>query len=180
MTSSTNSAATAEVPVSRTKEEVVKEAKRIEEDALFSSKGHFAASQVWSNFHLILGIPAAVLAAVAGATAVADQTTVAAVISIVVAALTGVSTFVNPNERSGHHLQAGNDYDALRNRCRIFATIDCWGSEPDEVLTVNLKQLSEQKDKLNHSCPQIPWWAYRIAKRGIEAGEAVHTIDRAA
>lgn len=170
--------ATAEVQVSRTKEEVVKEAKRIEEDTFHSSKGHFAAAQVWSHFHLFFGGPAAVLAAVVGALAMTGQTTIAAAISVVVAALTGISTFVNPNERASHHLQSGNDYDGLRNRARIFSTIDCWGSDSDAVLTLTLKELSDEKNKLNHACPQIPWWAYRMAKKGIAAGEGLHSVDK--
>jgi hypothetical protein len=40
-----NQLATAERPISKTKEEIIKEAKRVEEALLYSSKGHFAASQ---------------------------------------------------------------------------------------------------------------------------------------
>jgi hypothetical protein len=45
------------------------------------------------------------------------------------------------------------------------------------VLTEKLKYLSEQKDKLNQSYPQVPFWAYRTAKRGIESGEGDYVID---
>ena len=58
-----------EVVVSERKEEIVKEAKRIEEATLYSCKAHFVASNFWRRMHLILGIPATVLAAIAAAEA---------------------------------------------------------------------------------------------------------------
>jgi len=171
---------TAELPVSQPKDEVIKEAKRIEEDTLYSSKGHFVAAQFWSNFHLWVGVPTALFAGIAAASAFSqfhNSGVVAGIISVAVGGLTALSTFINPNERAGTHLNAGNNYDALMNRARIFRTIDCW-YESDEVLTSKLKDLSNEKDKLNRSCPQIPRWAYRAAKRGILAGEAVHSVDK--
>ncbi len=172
--------ATEELPVSRAKSEVIKEAKRIEEDALYSSKGHFAAAHGWSNFHLWVGIPTAVLSGVASVSAFSqfDSRGIAAgIIALSVAGLVALTTFTNPNERASAHLSAGNTYDALMNKTRIFWTIDCWLDASDMVLTAKLKEFSDQKDKLNNTCRQIPGWAYRTAKKSILAGEALHSID---
>jgi len=144
---------TAEIPVSKTKNEIIKESKRIEESLLYSSRGHFAASHFWSNFHLLIGIP-------------------------MVIALAGVMTFLNPNEKCSVHLNAGNNYDSLMNKIRIFWSIDCWRDESEQVLTERLKYFSEQKDKLNQSCPQIPRWAYVIARKGITNGEGDYKADK--
>lgn len=168
---------TGETSVSKSKEEILKEAKRLEESILYSSKGHFVAAEIWSKFHLWIGIPTAVLAAIAATSAFANQDIAAGVVSIVIAGLSAVSTFLNPNEKAATHLNAGNSYDALRDKMRIFWAIDCWQEDSDKVLTERLKDLSEQKAKLNHSCPQIPSWAYQLAKRGIEAGEGSFQID---
>ena len=168
---------TGETPVSKPKEELLKEAKRLEESTFYSSKGHFVASEIWSQFHLWIGIPTAVLAAVAATSAFANRDMTAGVVSIVIAGLSALSTFLNPNEKAAAHFNAGNSYDALRDKIRIFWAIDCWQENSDKVLTERLKDLSEQKAKLNHSVPQIPSWAYRLAKRGIEAGEGSFQID---
>jgi hypothetical protein len=64
------------------------------------------------------------------------------------------------------------------NKVRIFWSIDCWRDESDQVLTERLKYFSEQKDKLNQSSPQPPWWAYRIAQKGIEAGQGDYKVDQ--
>jgi len=41
-----------------------------------------------------------------------------------------------------------------------------------------LKNYSNQKDKLNQVAPQIPWWAYQIAKHGIKTGEGSYQVDK--
>jgi hypothetical protein len=172
---------TAEVSVSKAKDVIITEAKRIEEALLYSSKGHYTASRLWSNFHLWIGIPMVLLSAIAGASALAQfdhNHMVAGILSIIVVALSGVMTFLNPNAKAAAHQTAGNKYDSLMNKVRIFWSIDCWREESDDVLTEGVKYLSEQKDVLNSTCPQPSHLAYTIAKRGIAAGEADYEVDK--
>jgi len=170
---------TSETSVSKTKQEIIKEAKRIEESTLFSSKGHFVAARIWTNFHFIVGIPIVTLAAVAASLSKLNEYQAAAgILSIVVAALSAVQTFLNPNDRSSRHLNAGNNYDALQNKVRVFWTIECWQDNSDKALTEKVKEFSNQKEKINHSSPQVPYWAYKIAKSGILAGEASYQVDK--
>ena len=173
-----NQITTAEQPVSKAKLEIMKESKRIEESSLYSAKGHFAAAHTWANFHLIIGVPIVVLAAIAGSSFISNNNVIAGVLSLIVAVLSAVMTFLNPNERSSSHLNAGNSYDVLQNEVRIFRTIDCWREDPEQILTERLKNFSDQKGKLNQGSPQIPWWAYQIAKRGIKAGEGSYEVDK--
>jgi hypothetical protein len=173
--------ATAEKPFSKALEEIIKEAKRIEENAQYSSKGHFAAAHFWKNFHLWIGIPIVLFSAIAGASALSKfdpSHIIAGVLSIIVTALSGVLTFINPNKNENIHFNAGNNFDSLQNKVRMFWTIDCWKGEAEEVLTEKLKNFSEQKDRLNQSCPQIPKWAYNKAKKGIQEGEAEYRADK--
>ena len=172
---------TNETPVSKTRHEVIKEAKRLEEAVLYSSKGHFVAASAWSYFHLAVGVLLVIGTAIAAALALSqfDQRhTVAAVLYIVAAVLSAVLTFLNPNDRSAGHFNAGNHYDALMNRVRIFWNIECWQDDSDQVLTSRLNDLIREKDRLNLASPQIPYWAYRFAKRGILAGEATYQVDK--
>lgn len=172
---------TGELPPSKTRDEVIREAKRIEETLLYSSKGHFSASLVWGRFHYIIGIPMVLLSSVAGAAALVhfDPThVIAGILSIIVAALSAIATFLNPNEKVSVHLNSGNSYDSLMNKVRIFREIDCWRDESEQVLTERLKYFSEQKDELNRKSPQIPNWAYWKARRGIERGEADYEVDK--
>jgi len=162
------------------KEKIIKEAKRVEEDSLYSAKGHFVAGNFWTNFHLWIGVPTAILAAIAGAFALSqfnNHNIIAGILAIVVTALTAVTTFLNPNEKAHSHRNAGNNYNSLRNRTRIFCEIDCCGEDSDQELTKQLKELAKQRDELNQNSPQIPIWAYKKAKEGIEKGEADHKVN---
>src|SRR5439155_6367340 len=94
---------------------------------------------------------------------------IARILALIIAVLSSISTFLNPNEKASAHLRCGNDYDALQNRVRIFSTIDCWQEESDQVLTERLKHFSEQKDKLNGNSPQPGRFSYWRAKKGILA-----------
>jgi len=164
------------------KEQIRKESARIEEDCLYSSKSHFYAGQRWTNVHLWLGIPAAILAAIAGASALSEfqsHNMVAGILSIVVAALIAVATFVNPNERAITHKNAGNKYNSLRNRARIFYAIELPVENDPNKSAEKLKSLDDQRSKLNEESPQIPKWAFKKARTGIEDGEANYKIDEA-
>ena len=180
MANQPSTASTAEVAVSKTKVEIIKEAKRIEEGLLYSSKKHFVSAQYWSRVHLCLGLPMVVVSAVAGAEAFKQfdkQHTLAGYLAIGVSVLSAIATFLNPNERATKHRTVGNSYDALMNRVRIFWSIDCWSDESEGVLTKQLKDFSDHKDKLNQSAPQAFPFAYDMAKRGIEAGEGKYEVD---
>lgn len=172
---------TNEATVSKTKQEIIKEAKRLEETALHSSKGHLVAARIWSNFHLTLGLIMVVITAIAAALAMSafDEKHVAAgLLYILAAVFSAVLTFLNANERAGSHLNAGNHYDSLMNRVRVFWTIGCWQGDTDAELASKLQALAGDKDRLNLGSPQIPYWAYKIAKRQILAGEASFKVDQ--
>ncbi|MEW6715188.1 MAG: SLATT domain-containing protein [Nitrospirota bacterium] len=171
---------TEEKVISIAKDEIIKEAKRIEENSLYSAKGHFVAAHFWDNFHLWIGIPTVVLAAVAGTAAFAkiDQNNfIAGALSIVVVVLTAVATFLNPKERSHTHLTSGNNYDSLLTRARMFWTIECRRENLEDALSAKLNSLSDERDRLNRESPQVPKWAFKKARKGIEEGEASYKVD---
>ncbi len=177
----TYSQTTAEKPLPIAKEAIIQEAKRIEENCLYTSKGHFAAARFWSNFHLWIGIPTVILATVAGTSALSqfgNFVVIVGVISIIVAILSATTTFLNPRERANAHLSAGNNYDSLLSEARIFWTIDCWQNDSEEILTQKLRDLSEERNRLNRECPQVPRFAYLQARKGIQEGEARYEVDR--
>lgn len=172
---------TSEKRITKTTEAVMGEAKRIEENCLYTSKGHFCAAQFWSGLHLSIGVPTAIAAAAAGALAFAAfpaHNVVAGLLSIIVAVASGVTAFLKPNDRASLHLVAGNNYDALLTRARIFWTIECWQEKSEEALTQKLQKLSEERTMLNAKSPQVSRLAFYRAKRGIVNGEASYEVDK--
>ncbi len=161
------------------KDNIFKEAKRIEEDSLYSAKGHFITANFWMNFHLWIGIPTAIIAAIAGASALSqfdNHNIIAASLAIIVTALTAITTFLNPNDKANCHRNSGNKYNSLKNKARVFYEVDAYGEDSNQDLTKHLKELSEQRDSLNQNNPLIPRWAYKKAKKRIEKGESDYQV----
>lgn len=68
------------------------ESHRIEEDAEHSAKSHYNAAARWSRYHLWLGLPSAVIAAVGGAAALNNLPEIAIGLALLSSALTTGST----------------------------------------------------------------------------------------
>jgi len=159
-------------------ESVSKELARIEEDAEYSSKGHYNAAGRWQWAHLGLGLPNAILAGFAGINAFKGNDLWAGSLAICAAAIAAALTFLNPGDRSSAHKRSAGEYHTLRNRSRIFRTIVLGTlTEPKEI-TARFEELSQRRDELNATCPQIPSWAFKAARRGIEEGESRHRVDQ--
>ena len=156
---------------------ITNEARRIEEDSLYSARGHFEAAATWNKWHKCLGIPATVLAAAVGVFASSVSPLYLTPVALLAAILTAVMTWLEPSKSSAKHLSFGNLYNSLRNDARIFSNISCKTEEATSELEAQLKALARRRNSLNEESPLIPRHAYERAKKGIVDGEATHQID---
>lgn len=153
------------------------EASRIEEDATYSSCGHFEACKPWAHLNLWLGIPVTAVAAVGGVAALKDQPAAASLIAFAVAAGTAMMTFLAPRERHKLHADCGNAYSALRNEVRVFRNIESQLGSQITELHKRLHEFAKRRDELNATSPIIPERAFKRARRGIEEGQKKHQVD---
>lgn len=154
-----------------------KEAERIEEDSIHSAKGHFNAADIWRRRHYLLGIPATILGALAGAAIVKDWPTAASLLSLAATILTALVTFLKPTERASEHKTAGDQYLALKNDARVFREIELL-IQDGESHADKIKTLSQRRNELNQGSPEIPRKAFEKAKNGIASGEADYKTDK--
>lgn len=155
-----------------------REAERIEEDATYSSKGHFNTEDMWVRRNYLLGISATVLGAVAGATLIKSQPEWATAFTLLASLLTGLMTFLKPNERAALHRAAAGQFLALRNDARVFREIELLQSDRHDQIHERLKALSATRNELNLKSPSVPHRAFVAARKGIEEGEANHKVDK--
>jgi hypothetical protein len=105
-----------------------REAERLEEDTLYSSKGHFNAEDTWVRRNYWLGVPATVLGAVAGATLIKSQPEWATAFTLLASLLTGLMTFLKPNEHcTGRPLVSSLPFGTrhgFSGRSNCFSQID--------------------------------------------------------
>lgn len=155
-----------------------RESERLEEDTLYSSKGHFNAEDTWVRRNYWLGVPATVLGAIAGATLIKSQPEWATAFTLLASLLTGLMTFLKPNERAALHRAAAGQFLALRNEARFFREIELLQPDRLDELSERLKALSAARNELNLKSPSIPRRAFVAARKGIEEGEATHKVDK--
>ena len=156
---------------------LAEEALRVEEDTEHSFKGHYNAAARWARYHLWIGLPSALLAAVAGAAAFKAQPELAGALALVSTALTTVLTFLKPSERSEIHKTVAGQYQALRNQARIFREIVLRDSMTPDKLKARLFELANTCDELNQRSPAIPRCDYEQAKSDIDSGRARYRVD---
>ncbi|WOA30906.1 SLATT domain-containing protein [Alloalcanivorax xenomutans] len=156
------------------------EAHRIEEDTEHSAKGHFNAAERWGRYHLAVGLPSAVLAAIAGGTAFGDLPEVAGSLAILSTALTTVLTFLKPSEHAENHKAVAGQYLALRNQTRLFRELDLAETEELSLARKRLIELASARDDLNQASPSIARRDYEKAKRDIDEGRSQYRVDKEA
>jgi hypothetical protein len=174
---------TSDRPPSKVRDEVILEAQRLEERTRDTSKGHHCAAEGWSK----RGIPTAIISGVTSLAVFAQASKdiwwigiIAAGLSISVTILTTLTTVLKPTEKENAHLTAAHAYDRLNNATRMFCSIECWSANStEESLAAKLNDLVEQKDKLNQDSPQVPPWAWAVAKERIAKGESTYAVDKA-
>ncbi|MCS6759239.1 MAG: SLATT domain-containing protein [Candidatus Devosia euplotis] len=97
---------------------------RIEEDTLNSGKSQCNEAERCSLRHVWLGVPVSALSALAGAASFSGQREIAAgLISIAVAVLAALQTFMKPAEQAVAHKAADDQFLALKNDARLMREI---------------------------------------------------------
>ncbi len=160
------------------REAVIAELDRLQEDSLHSEKAHFEASRIYGQIHFIVGIIAAIAAALASAAVISEwYPSLAAGSSALAACMAAALTFINPAKKASQHLTAGNAYSRLRGKMRRFVNLDCNSSVMNSNRRRTVERFADRKDRLNAEAPAIPRWAYLLGKCRIGASEAAHEVD---
>ncbi len=151
---------------------------RIEESCMYSSQGQFEASKTWRGWNRWLGSAAAVLAAVAGSTALASDS-----LRLVVGglALTGafvgaIVTTVNPSQREIECTDVARAYQGVQAAARQAREIDLPRTSYEEARTT-LSFLTDRWQTVNQTAPPISGSARKRAKTNIEGGGQSYAVD---
>jgi hypothetical protein len=108
-----------------------------------------------------------------------DLPLLAGALAVLVAALSAVSTFLNPAEKGHAHHLAGTRFTGLRSQARLLREVRALTAATADELPSELSDLVAAKDDLNEKSPVIPRPAFERARKGIKAGEAAYAVDNA-
>ena len=150
------------------------EAARVEEQCLVAAERHYAAETPWYHMNYFLGLPSAILALVAGTTALPklgapDWIPVTA--GLLAAALTALLTFLDPNKRASVHHTCARSFETLYQAAGFLSRyeVQIYVEKP-AALQDRLTKLNNDFTELLRSSPAIPGHAYRSAAAHLAAG----------
>lgn len=155
------------------------ELRRLEESAMYSAQNQFEQAKQWRSINLTLGLPASVLAAVAGATALADTAgrVPAGVLALASAAFGAVLTTINASHRMNQAASAANAYLEIQTATRQAREIDLpyWTIEEARSM---LAELTARRDEQNKTAEPPSRRAYRKAQANITGGGQTYQVDK--
>lgn len=156
---------------------LAREAERLEEDCLYSAKGHFEAARPWRGWNLGLGLPSVLLATLSAWSGFKAMPEVAGALALASGAVTAVLTFLKPGDRAAAHQKAGTLFNSLKSRARLFREVEIAAGSPPAASVKRLRRLTDTRNALNEASPDIPRAAFERARRGVEGGEAAYRVD---
>jgi len=149
-------------------------ADRIRKASLKAAEEHYAAETPWYSLKSWLGIPLALLSAVAGAAAFSQlnhSAVVAGSLSVTVAALTALTSVLSPEKRAEENHRFAKEYEKLYNRAAMFHDIESViGNLDQKTLEQKLSTLLATFEHLNATRPGISGRAYRTAAANLAKG----------
>jgi len=116
---------------------------------------HYESGLYYERFFLALGIPVIVLSAFTGGSEVLGYMpkTVGGVVSLCIAVLAGLQTFLKYSQRAERHRTAGARYGAIR---RDLEEIECRLDNLGEHAFDAVHEVKTRMDSLAAECPEIP------------------------
>jgi hypothetical protein len=151
---------------------------RIHESAVYSAQGQFEQMKLWRSMNILLGTPAAVLAAIAGGTGLSagNHGSATGVIALISAGFGAALTALNPSRRVSSSQAAANAYLGIQTDARQLMTIKLSSLTRDDALDA-LSELTARRDEVIRTADPPSTYAYWRSKRNVVAGGQKYEVD---
>ena len=150
---------------------ISRETRDIEKEAAIAAQAHFVAGRRWEKTNLGLGIPSTILAGVAGVTAfTALSPYITGCVALIVAALSGLSTFLGPGDRADSHRAASARFSEIRREASLLRDVDAPLANSDDeetaqALADRLRQLITRITEADQHAPGVSIYAKDQAEK---------------
>lgn len=161
------------------REAIRAEFQRIEESSMYSSQAQFEQTKKWRGVNYMLGIPASLLAAAAGGTALAATAGryAAGIMAIAAAALGALLTTINATHHMNQASSAANAYLEIQTAARQYRLIDLPTGDLSDARQ-QLAELTARRDEQNKTAEPPSRSAYKRATANVESGGQSYETDR--
>jgi hypothetical protein len=156
---------------------IAKEVHVLFENVLWSAQGQFEQMKLWRSMNVVLGVPAAVLAAVSGGTGLAAEssTKTPAILALVAAGFGAALTTLNPSRRVSQSQASASAFLELQTTARQLLTVDLAMMDRDTARG-ELATLTSRRDEVNRTADPPSWYAYWRASRNIKKGRQSNEV----
>jgi hypothetical protein len=113
------------------------------------------AARRWRRLHYGLGGPAAVIAAVAGVSAVQNDATLAGISAIASAVLTSLMTWLNPGSTAGSYIQTSRQYAAVYTRIEMMLRFNMGGGASYDDSKAELMSYQDELVRIRDASPPV-------------------------
>jgi len=157
---------------------LAEEVHRIHESVAWSAQTQFEQLKLWRGMNMILGVPAAILAAISGGTGLAQQhaATVPAVLALISAGFRAALTTLNPSRRASQAQSAANAYLEIQTAARQLLLIDLENLSAEDARD-KLAELTVRRDEVNRTADPPGRYAHWRAGRNVSKGRQAYEVD---
>lgn len=160
------------------KSNIIKSAKRIEENSLYAFKSHYNSSAIWSFIYHILTVGIIITSSVTIAYTFSDKSyDLIRILAISSLILSSLAMFFNAGDKIRLHKEAGDEYSCLNSQAQSFLDIEIQVYEETDI-KAKIFELRDKRDKLNSKYPRPLPLGYTMAQIGILFGEATNKVDK--
>ena len=158
------------------KDECMAELDRLREDVQWTEKSHFAAAAHMLGAHYTLGVTATIASAVAATTIATSLPLAAGIAAVAATVASALLTFLKPEARAQQHQGTARSLGVLKVRIRQAKILDLATDLPDDFAKWRTLagDFAAQKADIDSSAPSLGSWAFRTARKKIEAGTFEH------
>ena len=140
-------------------------------------RAHIMAAAFYDRIQLVLGLPTAILAAIAGFSGLLDNALLAGAIALVVACLSAAATFVRPGQRVTDHTVAARGFSRLFQLYFDLARIQIPSASSSDLPALRKKvRILEEQDEVR--LDSRPFVSERFMKRAGDEWEIEKRSER--
>lgn len=160
------------------KTELIAEASRIEESAMWSSQGQFESAKIWTIWNWVSGGVTAICSGVSGLLTFATDglQVISGVLAVVAAIFVGVHTVMKPDSRAEIAQKSANEYLDLQGEARRIKNLGEYFLTDEEYET-KLQNLASVHSSISKRSYPIPYVAYKITSWNIRKGRQNYSAD---
>jgi hypothetical protein len=147
------------------------EVRVLHESVMWSGQTQFEQMKLWRMMNYLLGVPAAVLAAIAGGTGLAatKSEAVPGVLALMAGGFSAALTTLNPSRRVTQAQASANAYLELQTVARQLLTVRLPKMSRDDA-EQELSELTARRDEVNKVADPPGRFAYWRAKKNFNEG----------